>query len=686
MKSPESTEKSLKAEGKLRMSNEIAEAAPTLLFPTTTASREMSKLVRQVVNSIAHFTDYEIVASVLLDDAATAPPTKVICSSKVPPEISAFLTELIFSAEQLKNIFESGIGIKIDELGFASYFPRSHHEFMFDFATVFNLLEYKEKEPLNEEGWHKGDGLIAPILGRQGQLYGLILLGCPKSGLSPNATSILPILAFTNQVAQVIEHNRNDNLLSDINAELCSEKEKLETLFNISCRVKEADTIEAKLYTIVRGIIDIGWRQVSLYLYDSQLQLAQVVQNESARKIGYVLTEQITPERLGELLRILAERWNYEGCYFLRYNDLSARPLIEELFGESGQMSFLQADEETGFWHPYDLLLVPLYARNGRLIGLTQVAHPADGRRPTIESLNLLRLCARESALVIEQAAADAEKEELYKQTRSQAEREAQQRIDLQNANEKLQEMERIRSDFTATLVHDIRSPMTVVLGALELVQLSYKNPNTKIPNIATLVDNAQNTCKQIVKLINELLDLSKFEHSGLHLNKVLLHPLEIIDSVVQDCELLATNKKINLNFGCSPDIMSIMADRAYLQRALVNLLSNAIKYTPEGGQVWFEVRRTEVKLISEGTAYATFTVIDSGPGIPAEDLPYVFDAYYQASNSQGQLSTGLGLAIVKRIAAAHGGNVSVNSQPDIGSAFSIMIPMDENIEETTEV
>src|SRR5687768_11283782 len=103
MKVPDGTGKSLKIQDSLGMSDDLAEAAPTLLFPASTANKEMSRLLRQVVTSIAHYTDYQIVAGILLEDSSRAKPRNVVCSPNVPIEIGAFLTDLIFSADELKN-------------------------------------------------------------------------------------------------------------------------------------------------------------------------------------------------------------------------------------------------------------------------------------------------------------------------------------------------------------------------------------------------------------------------------------------------------------------------------------------------------------------------------------------------------------------------------------------------------
>jgi signal transduction histidine kinase len=112
------------------------------------------------------------------------------------------------------------------------------------------------------------------------------------------------------------------------------------------------------------------------------------------------------------------------------------------------------------------------------------------------------------------------------------------------------------------------------------------------------------------------------------------------------------------------------------MHRALMNLVGNAIKFTPRGGQVTIRARFLEERRRDAVCDYILLSVIDTGEGLGPEEAPYVFDAYWQASNGKRKVGTGLGLAIVKRIAVAHGGNVSVRSQPGRGSTFTIMIPI----------
>lgn len=314
-----------------------------------------------------------------------------------------------------------------------------------------------------------------------------------------------------------------------------------------------------------------------------------------------------------------------------------------------------------------DYIVNPVLDHKGKFLALIIISYPNPGTIPQINSILPIITFSNEFIEAREKILLSSETLLLKIQTPEK---------DLLQVDNYLKTLEKTRQEFVAMLVHDIRSPLTVVLGTLDLFLIqSRKKADIKLsPNLNALLNNAYDTCKQIIHMVTELLDLSRMEYSPLQLNKILISPQEIITKVAEECYSAASEKQIRLNFGCNPDLKPILADTQYLQRALVNLLSNAIKYTPEKGEIWFEARI----VINDGDQQPTllsFTVIDSGLGISEEEQSQIFDPYFQASNRKGQLGIGLGLAIVKKIALAHGGSVSVKSQVGIGSAFSLLIP-----------
>lgn len=311
-------------------------------------------------------------------------------------------------------------------------------------------------------------------------------------------------------------------------------------------------------------------------------------------------------------------------------------------------------------------LITPLLNANQNFIGIILASNFKSNITPTTSSLFPILTFAQEFSKSNEKLIVKNIKEQISTITKQ--------------SDEKVKNVENTCQEFVAMLAHDIRSPLTAVLGTLDLLSLqARKKPEIKMtPTISSLIIVAHDTCKQIIHMVTELLDLSRMEYSPLQLNKIPIAPQELITKVVEECFHLSLEKHIRLNFGCDPSLKPVLVDIHYIQRALTNLLSNAIKYTPENKEVWLEARSVEQNNNKKLFHQLVFTVIDSGPGILEEEQPFVFDPYYQASNRRDQLGTGLGLAIVKKIALAHGGHVSVKSQVGVGSAFSLSLPIEK--------
>lgn len=245
----------------------------------------------------------------------------------------------------------------------------------------------------------------------------------------------------------------------------------------------------------------------------------------------------------------------------------------------------------------------------------------------------------------------------------------------LQETVAKLEELSHQREEFTAVLVHDIRSPLATVYGALELTELRADEAGILDDDLRRIFQHGYQTLDRITALVNEVLDFSKAEAGRTTLELDLVAAPDLIHEAATQVALNAERKGITLRVECPPDLPSLLLDRDKMLRAIGNLLSNAIKFTPAGGTVTLRGECLEGVGLDAGKQFLAIHVEDTGPGIPAKDLPYVFNPYYQARQRTRQLGTGLGLAIVQRITAAHGGQVSVKSTEGVGTAFTITLP-----------
>ncbi|MFN8461267.1 MAG: ATP-binding protein [Anaerolineales bacterium] len=229
-----------------------------------------------------------------------------------------------------------------------------------------------------------------------------------------------------------------------------------------------------------------------------------------------------------------------------------------------------------------------------------------------------------------------------------------------------LKEIDTLKSDFVATVSHDLRSPLTLMRGYATMLEMA-----------GSLNDQQKNYAKMIVqgvdnmaKLVNNLLDLGRIEF-GVGLQVESIPVLDILERATSELQMQAKQKNISLGVELPRDLPNaVEADSALLHQALYNLIENGIKYTPEGGTVTVHLQTPSDALI--------FAVQDSGIGISENDQKRLFEKFYRGTNRDAlmQRGTGLGLAIVKSIAERHGGKVWVESEAGQGSVFFLQIPL----------
>lgn len=227
-------------------------------------------------------------------------------------------------------------------------------------------------------------------------------------------------------------------------------------------------------------------------------------------------------------------------------------------------------------------------------------------------------------------------------------------------------ELDSMKSEFVATVSHDLRSPLTLMRGYATMLDTVGELNEQQHGYVKKIVSGVEN----MSRLVNNLLDLGRIEIGvGLQVEHVTV--LDIIERVTSALQLQASQKNIALNVELSKDMPhAVEADQALLHQAVYNLVENAIKYTPENGRVAI---RTQTH-----TGFLIFAIEDSGYGIAADDLPHLFEKFYRGKQreTRAQTGSGLGLAIVNSIAANHGGRVWVESALGKGSIFYLQIPL----------
>ena len=290
-------------------------------------------------------------------------------------------------------------------------------------------------------------------------------------------------------------------------------------------------------------------------------------------------------------------------------------------------------------------LAAPLIGRNGENLGLIQLSDKYDGSDFTEEDEAMLVQIAQMASIAIENA-------QLYQQA---------------------QDAIRGRDELLSLVSHDLKNPLGTIKGYAQLLGRMVKRANAL--NIEQLVDGLariDETSTRMTSLINELLSLSRLQMGQqLELDR---QPTDIITLTQQAVTAQQqTTEQHTIIFNTDLPTLIGQWDPSHLERVFANLLTNAIKYSPNGGNILVEVSQQEIDTVS----HAVVSIQDSGLGIPAADLPYIFEQFRRAGNVAHSIKgTGIGLSSAYQIVKQHGGNITVESTEGQGSTFTVCLPL----------
>lgn len=222
-------------------------------------------------------------------------------------------------------------------------------------------------------------------------------------------------------------------------------------------------------------------------------------------------------------------------------------------------------------------------------------------------------------------------------------------------------------------LAHELKAPLTAVIGYSELLErFQPENREHKFGSRSVnVIERVLQGARHLLRIVNDALELSSFNASEIKLNIDSINICEWIERVVELMKPLAVKKELDLKVNCDRAPDSILTDGFRLQQILTNLVSNAIKYTDKG--------YVEIICETKGDERVSISVIDTGIGISPEDTKRIFEPYSQVYINQGRRaneSTGLGLAIVAKLIELLDGEIQVSSEPDVGSTFTLILPM----------
>lgn len=251
-------------------------------------------------------------------------------------------------------------------------------------------------------------------------------------------------------------------------------------------------------------------------------------------------------------------------------------------------------------------------------------------------------------------------------------------RMQQEEAQRQKEELEQMKFRFFTNISHELRTPLTLIITPLDMI-IRRLTDEALAKQLSSVYKNAQN----LLTLVNQLLDFRKLEMKGEKLNLLNGDWVEFVRQVCTSFQEIADEKSISFQIDTNGiEELYMYFDRDKIHKVLNNLLSNAFKFTPEGGNIILEIEKYNEK----NRGYIQVKVADTGIGISEEDLPHVFERFYQAIKNVGNntLGSGIGLHLIKEYIELHDGCASVESILGVGSTFSITVPTDLYPEESS--
>jgi len=229
----------------------------------------------------------------------------------------------------------------------------------------------------------------------------------------------------------------------------------------------------------------------------------------------------------------------------------------------------------------------------------------------------------------------------------------------------RLRQLETVRRDFISNISHELRTPLASLKALTETLQDGALDDP---PAARRFLERIETEVDSMSLMVAELLELSRIESGRVPLKLESTRPVDILTSAIERLRLQAERAGLTLTLDCPQDLPLVLADQPRLEQVTVNLLHNAIKFTPSGGRIGISAQVQNDLVV--------FSVKDTGIGIPASDLPRIFERFYKADRGRATGGTGLGLSISRHLVEAHGGKIWVDSVEGEGSTFYYSIPI----------
>jgi len=502
--------------------------------------------------------------------------------------------------------------------------------------------------------------LAVPVVA-EGEVFGVLNVESEKlAAFDEKDAMLLEILA--SHAAAAISNMRRRQELEKWNAQQAS-------LMKSSAEMIHSPNLHARLKSILDAINGLGWRRAVLSLTNEDLEIVKpedIVTSGLTREEEKYLWEtrkpgQVWRERFGPEF----ERFKLGEFYYLPWSD----PWVQKRFFEGTVSSHLKPEDMVD-WNPDDLLYAPLRLADGRIVGVVSIDDPADGKRPTRESLVPFELFLHQAAVAIENARlieqlgnAKTQVQEYAKKLEAKVRERTKQ---LVAAQAKLLKTERLAAigELAGMIGHDLRNPLTGIAGAAYYLKSKYAEKlDARGKEMLQVVEQSIDYSN---KIINDLLEYSR----EIKLNLTKTDPRTILAAALSCVRIPEKVKVIDETQG-EP---KFMADADKMLRVFTNLLKNAVDAMPTGGTVTIRSERRGDSVV--------LSFIDDGVGMTREILNNLWTPLF-TTKAKGM---GFGLPICKRFVEGHGGKISVESQVGRGSTFTVVLPIEPKSKEDEKV
>jgi len=423
---------------------------------------------------------------------------------------------------------------------------------------------------------------------------------------------------------------------------------RIKKVLEIATSINSNLSLDVVLHEIVHAVSDAaGFRIVLLRVLneggkDFEARAFAGLSSEAIRK----LEQHVVPKP--EFESWLKEEFRVSRSYFISHE--------RKFWGEADAEGYTPelGVRQEGEWHQEDVLFVPLYTKDGAIVGYFSVDDPVDRRLPSRETIETLEILATHAVVAIQNAS-------LYERLNDSMAR-------LEEATERSEQVAELKNQFISTVSHELLTPLTAIRAYAEALLEHVGSTTVDMQRQFLGVIDEQSL--KLRHLIDSILELSQLESGRFRMAREPFNLTALTHEVVAILHSMADTKKITMVVETSAPEIVIEADRELTRRVLNNLGSNAIKFTHEGGTVTF-------RLAIEGRA-VRIQVEDTGIGIPEDGIGRIFDKFYQIDNSLSREypGVGLGLTISKSIVEWHGGQISAESKAGVGSRFTVLLPV----------